>query len=148
MRRRSSADLDCLALNAILCLSFDAAELEALLERPAGCGCPDLPGDYRVFAELHHRCHEDPDAAERVDRRLQALHADVAEWVDAEPAGRLAAHVRSLVDGRSGELGGHLWAVFSSPRTDLDDVRSFLMTLVLLRAFRNFVFEVPQEVAR
>ncbi len=150
MNQTPLQELDCHSLFLILALAFDRHEI-ALLTDPSRiqseCTSFEIAIHYAVFANAHRLCRENRKVAERVESRLRFCYGDLVEEVELEAAAQLFGRVSEIVRKGGSRVGGLVWAVASSARTDLDQVRTYLSGLVVLRGLQRLAFDLPLDSA-
>jgi hypothetical protein len=103
--RLEIARVDCALLDAVLTFTFDPRELANLVGSET-CACP------RGVVSLAHRaCHEDEQAARRLERVLDRLHGREVKRL-AEMGLEAWSDEALEADERTPELlGGRIWAL-------------------------------------
>jgi hypothetical protein len=130
MDRLPITDLDCVLLDAVLLLSFDAGEL-ANLSQPEGgedaCTC-----GRRALDAVHRACHAGGPLARRIERSLDLVHRRSLERLGTEGLRAFGGELLGPQLSTVADLGGALWAVLGAPAPEAHALRAHLRRALVI----------------
>lgn len=144
-QRRHLWELDCFAKDAILCMAFEAQELQALCQQAGvlvevDLCCGAAPSDDQVLTVVHAGCHQPTALAQRIEAILNERYEEAIERVALQAPGQLDRFVATADLVSLPALSGWCWALFSDSRDELRHARSVCLHRIKRAAFRALSF--------
>ncbi|MBI3856698.1 MAG: hypothetical protein HY293_13505 [Planctomycetes bacterium] len=140
MTRRRIWEINCFALDAVLCTSFDADELLSIDSKlRSACEIPDHPGvlvprPLIVYGVAHKACHSENPTSCRIEKRLDAMHERALEVAGRADNVDVLTTCYAASEGEVGDLAGCLWSVLTDPRQDLRQQGLFWLQGLMIRS--------------
>jgi hypothetical protein len=144
MARRRIWQVGCIGIDAVLSTSFDADELVMIdREFEQVYAIPDHPGvkvphELLVYGMAHRACHSDNPTSERIEKRLNAMHARVIEEFERGDKTDVLENCYLAASEYHGNLAGCAWAMLTDPRPELRQHDLFWVQGLLVRSLLHW----------